>query len=69
MLVFFNPVKFGITFTFGNLLSLGRFVIIFLCCMLCCLVNNCMHMSYVLLFYFAPGWGMGRGMGNVDEVM
>ncbi|XP_038705368.1 vesicle transport protein SFT2B isoform X1 [Tripterygium wilfordii] len=23
MLVFFNPVKFGITFTFGNLLSLG----------------------------------------------
>ncbi|KAB5561140.1 hypothetical protein DKX38_006097 [Salix brachista] len=26
MLVFFNPVKFGITFTFGNLLSLGRSV-------------------------------------------
>ncbi|XAR73122.1 hypothetical protein NMG60_11006973 [Bertholletia excelsa] len=25
MLVFFNPIKFGITFTFGNLLSLGRF--------------------------------------------
>ncbi|KAF9684140.1 hypothetical protein SADUNF_Sadunf04G0086800 [Salix dunnii] len=23
MLVFFNPIKFGITFTFGNLLSLG----------------------------------------------
>ncbi|XP_043720296.1 vesicle transport protein SFT2B [Telopea speciosissima] len=23
MLVFFNPVKFGITFTFGNVLSLG----------------------------------------------
>ncbi|XP_072970954.1 uncharacterized protein [Typha angustifolia] len=23
MLVFFNPVKFGITFTFGNLLALG----------------------------------------------
>ncbi|KAJ4715096.1 Vesicle transport protein [Melia azedarach] len=23
LLVFFNPVKFGITFTFGNLLSLG----------------------------------------------
>ncbi|XP_059656241.1 uncharacterized protein LOC132303138 isoform X1 [Cornus florida] len=26
ILVFFNPIKFGITFTFGNLLSLGRFV-------------------------------------------
>ena len=26
MLVFFNPIKFGITFTFGNLLALGRFV-------------------------------------------
>ncbi|KAK9228646.1 hypothetical protein WN944_021600 [Citrus x changshan-huyou] len=26
LLVFFNPIKFGITFTFGNLLSLGRFV-------------------------------------------
>ncbi|RWW43089.1 hypothetical protein BHE74_00051282, partial [Ensete ventricosum] len=24
MLVFFNPIKFGITFTFGNLLALGR---------------------------------------------
>ncbi|KAL4567942.1 hypothetical protein LXL04_023538 [Taraxacum kok-saghyz] len=24
MLVFFNPIKFGIAFTFGNLLSLGR---------------------------------------------
>ncbi|GAV78554.1 Got1 domain-containing protein, partial [Cephalotus follicularis] len=23
MLVFFNPIKFGITFTFGNMLSLG----------------------------------------------
>ncbi|PKI39723.1 hypothetical protein CRG98_039893 [Punica granatum] len=23
MLVFFNPVKFGITFTFGNMLALG----------------------------------------------
>lgn len=23
MLVFFNPIKFGITFTFGNLLALG----------------------------------------------
>lgn len=27
MLVFFNPIKFGITFTFGNLLSLGRCVL------------------------------------------
>lgn len=26
MLVFFNPVKFGITFTLGNLMALGRFV-------------------------------------------
>ncbi|KAK3027630.1 hypothetical protein RJ639_042619 [Escallonia herrerae] len=26
MLVFFNPIKFGITFSFGNLLSLGRYV-------------------------------------------
>lgn len=25
MLVFFNPIKFGITFTFGNLCALGRF--------------------------------------------
>lgn len=33
MLVFFNPVKFGITFSFGNLLSLGRFVLRFLYCM------------------------------------
>ncbi|KAJ0726467.1 putative vesicle transport protein SFT2 [Helianthus annuus] len=27
MLVFFNPIKFGVAFTFGNLLSLGRFVL------------------------------------------
>ncbi|CAL5324103.1 unnamed protein product [Camellia sinensis] len=27
MLVFLNPIKFGITFTFGNLLSLGRFFV------------------------------------------
>ncbi|GFQ08218.1 hypothetical protein PHJA_002965800 [Phtheirospermum japonicum] len=26
MLVFFHPIKFGITFSFGNLLALGRFV-------------------------------------------
>ncbi|KAL3844974.1 hypothetical protein ACJIZ3_002377 [Penstemon smallii] len=26
MLVFFNPIKFGITFSFGNLLALGRFI-------------------------------------------
>lgn len=25
MLVFFNPIKFGITFTLGNLLSIGSF--------------------------------------------
>ncbi|XP_023522029.1 vesicle transport protein SFT2B-like, partial [Cucurbita pepo subsp. pepo] len=25
MLVFFNPIKFGIAFTLGNMLSLGRF--------------------------------------------
>ncbi|MBA0779717.1 hypothetical protein Gotri_003931 [Gossypium trilobum] len=25
ILVFFHPIKFGITFTFGNLLALGRF--------------------------------------------
>jgi hypothetical protein len=29
MLVFFNPVKFGITFTLGNLMALGRFVLEF----------------------------------------
>lgn len=29
MLVFFNPIKFGITFSFGNLLSIGRFVLRF----------------------------------------
>ena len=28
MLVFFHPIKFAITFTLGNLLSLGRFVYI-----------------------------------------
>ncbi|KAG7011099.1 hypothetical protein SDJN02_27897, partial [Cucurbita argyrosperma subsp. argyrosperma] len=28
MLVFFNPIKFGIAFTLGNMLSLGRFVFI-----------------------------------------
>lgn len=27
MLVFFNPIKFGITFSFGNLLAIGRFVL------------------------------------------
>ncbi|KAJ6938008.1 hypothetical protein NC652_012329 [Populus alba x Populus x berolinensis] len=36
MLVFFNPVKFGITFTFGNLLSLGRSVF-WICILSCCL--------------------------------
>lgn len=24
MIVFFNPVKFGVTFTLGNLMALGR---------------------------------------------
>ncbi|KAJ0090074.1 hypothetical protein Patl1_13478 [Pistacia atlantica] len=32
MLIFFNPIKFGITFTFGNLLSVGRFVFYFFIC-------------------------------------
>ncbi|KAJ8563146.1 hypothetical protein K7X08_031598 [Anisodus acutangulus] len=32
MLVFFNPIKFGITFSFGNLLALGR--------------NKCVHYYY-----------------------
>uniref|UniRef100_A0A0E0CM55 Vesicle transport protein n=1 Tax=Oryza meridionalis TaxID=40149 RepID=A0A0E0CM55_9ORYZ len=26
MLVFFNPVKFGVTFTLGNLMALGRVI-------------------------------------------
>lgn len=28
MLVFFNPIKFGIAFTLGNLLAIGRYVFI-----------------------------------------
>lgn len=29
MLVFFNPIKFGFTFTLGNLMALGRSVLDF----------------------------------------
>jgi len=28
MIVFFNPVKFGVTFTLGNLMALGRSVLL-----------------------------------------
>ena len=30
MIVFFNPVKFGVTFTLGNMMALGRSVAPFL---------------------------------------
>ncbi|KAF3337826.1 hypothetical protein FCM35_KLT18413 [Carex littledalei] len=37
MIVFFNPIKFGITFTFGNLLALGR----------CVMILAIIHLSYL----------------------
>ena len=67
MLVFFNPIKFGITFTFGNLLAIGRYslIISFVCFIISCYscmmllpipsIVVCLHIYFDELFSWLDG--------------
>lgn len=55
MLVFFNPIKFGVTFTFGNLLALGRYVFFNFCSVLHAWCSLSLNFRFICLWFAIHG--------------